>query len=129
MATVRISSDVGHPGKAEWRGAPRISASRKIDRTIPLPEEAFTKIEQGITDGCCEGIISLSDHSRVWWFLDGHVDPPGTRRPRTVAEEREANRVIAPAVQMDFATSASGKIEHRDAADTGEWQVSEANDK
>jgi hypothetical protein len=127
MATVRISSDIGHPGKVEWCGAPKISASRQIARTIDLPEEAFTKIEQGITDGCCEGIVSLADQSRVWWFLDGHVDPPGRRRAHTVADEQESppKRKVAPEVQIDFATTPSGKIETNPAADTDEWELGE----
>ena len=128
MATVRISSDIGHPGRVEWCGAPRISRERQIDRAIPLPEEAFTRIEQGITDGCIEGVVSLTDHSHVWWFLDGAVDPPGKPRAHTVAEMegKPPVRKITPDVKLDFGTTPTGKIEsHSVGADTGEWVLEE----
>lgn len=70
MSTVRITSDWQHPDQMEWVGAPEIDAKNRIERSFPIPEEAYTRIESAITAGHIEGDVYLADCSRFHWFLD-----------------------------------------------------------
>jgi hypothetical protein len=71
MATVRISGNSrSNIHKLEWLGAPAIDSFNHIERTIELPEAAYKRIEEGIVQGCIEGVIVQDDGRRFEWFLD-----------------------------------------------------------
>jgi hypothetical protein len=54
----------------EWAGAPNIDKGNRIERSLPIPEEAYQRIESAITAGHIEGDVYLEDRSRFHWFLD-----------------------------------------------------------
>ena len=70
MPSVRISTDWGHSDRMEWAGAPNIDKGNRIERSLPIPEEAYQRIESAIAAGHIEGNIYLEDRSRFHWFLD-----------------------------------------------------------
>jgi len=70
MPNVRISTDWQHPGDMQWSGAPLVDADNHVERSLPIPEEAYQRIEAAIAGGHLEGDIFLKDRSRFHWFLD-----------------------------------------------------------
>ena len=45
MATVRISGNLHSQHQTEWVGAPAVGPDGRIDRSVPLPNEAYEAIE------------------------------------------------------------------------------------
>jgi nucleotide-binding universal stress UspA family protein len=89
MATVRITGNWRNPNRDEWAGAPAIDQYGRIERSLPLPEEAYTAVERGIRQGALEGTVLLRSGAQLHWLLDrsptaavptGHVEgPPAIR--------------------------------------------------
>lgn len=75
MATVRINSTWGHPNQMKWCGAPAIDHDNHIERSLPIPEIAYRRIEAAIGQGYPEGNVNLPDGSRFEWFLDRSPGP------------------------------------------------------
>jgi hypothetical protein len=57
MATVRISSNWGHPNKIAWCGAPAINEGNHIERSLRIPKAAYQRIEAAIGQGYLEGSV------------------------------------------------------------------------
>jgi hypothetical protein len=81
MATVRIAGNWRNIHKMEWAGAPSIDADGRIERSLPIPEEAYASIERQIAAGALEGIAVLPTGTRFDWFLDGKLPGKPARKP------------------------------------------------
>jgi hypothetical protein len=73
MATVRIAGNWRSVHKMELAGAPAVSDDGRIERSVPIPEEAYAAIERQIAHGAREGIAVLPTGTRFEWFLDGSL--------------------------------------------------------
>ena len=54
----------------EWGGAPSIDENGEIERTIKLPAGVYEAIERAIAKGEIEGMVIVTDNTRVQWQLD-----------------------------------------------------------
>ncbi|HVS35203.1 MAG TPA: hypothetical protein VMS17_06445 [Gemmataceae bacterium] len=86
MATVRISGNLHSHHQTEWVGAPAVSPDGRIERSVPLSDEAYDAIERQMAGGAPEGIAVLADGRTFHWFLDGSIPRgagPATASGRT----------------------------------------------
>jgi hypothetical protein len=101
MTTVRISGNWRNVHNMEWAGAPEIDADGRIERSIPIPEEAFVAIERQIAKGGLEGTAVLPTGTRFDWFLDGPLPKRTAKTPSPPADPRPAIdrlRVLLPEI-------------------------------
>jgi hypothetical protein len=71
MPSVHIATNRGHMARMVVAGAPALDRQGRLERSIPLPEEAFQKIEAALAQGFQEGMLFLTDDgSRLDWYLD-----------------------------------------------------------
>ena len=71
MATVRITSNHRNIHKMEWIGNPAVDSAGHIERTLPIPEEAYQALEREIAKGGVEGMVFLPDRkTRFDFFVD-----------------------------------------------------------
>lgn len=122
MATVRISSDWGHPKRMEWCGAPTVDMSNHIDRSVDIPEDAYRRIESGIVQGYGEGVVFLDDGSRFEWFLDrsNRESPHKSKRlaPQPAAVP-QANVIPTAPEAFQFCPHCGAKLQQDQPGETG----------
>jgi hypothetical protein len=70
MFTVRISANWKHPDHMAWLGAPAIDRGNHIERTVDMPETAYSAIEKAVNEGHLEGELLVEGDVRFKWFLD-----------------------------------------------------------
>ena len=70
MATIRISGNWRNPNKKELAGTATVDAGGRIERSLPLPLEAYEALEREIAKGGNAGLVQLPDGRRLEWFLD-----------------------------------------------------------
>ena len=81
MATVRISGNLRNVNVKEWYGEPKVDDQGRIERSLPIPEEAYQAIERQIAKGGMEGIAFLADGRQCNWLLDRPITTKPGKHP------------------------------------------------